>query len=125
MGYYKDLMAYQKAYDLAIDIFKISKSFPKEELFAITNQIRRSSRSVCANLAEAYRRREYKQYLLSKLNDCITENSETQVWLDFCKDLEYISSKQWEELSKKNEEIGRLLYYMSRYPEKFQGTIKP
>jgi four helix bundle protein len=83
MGSYKDLMAYKKGYQLAMEIFFLSKKFPVEERFSLTDQIRRSSRSVCTNLAEACRRRRYKSYLLSKLNDSQTENTENQVWLDF------------------------------------------
>jgi four helix bundle protein len=69
MGHYKDLLAFKKGYELAMEIFTISKSFPPEEKYSLTDQIRRSSRSVCANLVEAYRRRRYKDYFLSKLND--------------------------------------------------------
>jgi four helix bundle protein len=76
MGYYKDLLAYKKAYSLAIEIFIISKRFPPEEKYSLIDQIRRSSRSVCANIAESYRRRRYKDYFISKLNDPETENSE-------------------------------------------------
>jgi len=81
MGHYKELLAYKKAYELAMKIFYISKRFPSEERYSLTDQIRRSSRSVCTNLAEAYRRRKYKDYFISKLNDSETENTETEVWL--------------------------------------------
>lgn len=80
MGYYKDLLAYKKGYELAMEIFTLSKKFPNEEKYSLTGQIRRSSRSVCANLVEAYRRRRYPDYFICKLNDCETENAETQVW---------------------------------------------
>ena len=79
MGYYKDLIGFRKAYELAMEIFKITKRFPMVERFSLIDQIRRSSRSVCTNLAEAYRRRKYRDYFLSKLNDCGTENAETQI----------------------------------------------
>ena len=78
MGFYKDLLAYQKSYELAMKIFLLSKNFPPEEKYSLTDQIRRSSRSVCTNLAEAYKRRRYKSYFINKLNDAETENAETQ-----------------------------------------------
>ena len=83
MGNFKDLLAYKKSYELAMSIFLTSKKFPSEEKFSLTDQIRRSSRSVCANLVEGYKRRRYKNYFISKLNDAETENAETQVWLEF------------------------------------------
>ena len=92
MGDFKDLIVYQKAYQLAMEIFHISKKFPAEEKYSLTDQIRRSSRSVCSNLAEAYRRRKYKAHFLSKLTDCESENSETEVWLDFSRDCQYIKA---------------------------------
>lgn len=85
MGRYKDLLAFQKAYDLAMKIFQITKKFPPEEKYSLTDQIRRSSRSVCTNIAEAYKRKRYKDYFISKLNDSETENTETEVWLIFRK----------------------------------------
>jgi len=93
MGHYKDLLAFKKGYELAMETFTISKRFPPEEKYSLTDQIRRSSRAVCTNLVEAYRRRRYKDYFISKLNDCETENGETQVWLDFSHDCKYIVSK--------------------------------
>ena len=86
MGNFKDLLAYQKSYNLAMKIFILSKRFPMEENYSMTDQIRRSSRSVCTNMAEGFRRKRYKDYFVSKLNDSEAENSETQVWLDFAKD---------------------------------------
>ena len=88
---FKNLLAYQKGFELAMDIFEISKSFPKEETFALTDQIRRSSRSTCANIAEAYRKRNYPKHFISKLSDSDSENSETQVWLDFSESCKYLS----------------------------------
>ena len=79
MGDYKDLIVFQKAYVLAMDIFEETKNFPTEEKFSLTDQIRRSSRSVCTNFAEAYRKRRYKAYFVSKLSDSETENTETEV----------------------------------------------
>lgn len=80
---FKKLLAYQKAFDLAMSIFEISKSFPKEETYSLISQIRRSSRSVNANMAEAYRKRRYPKHFISKLTDCDGENSETSTWLDY------------------------------------------
>ncbi|HWR32268.1 MAG TPA: four helix bundle protein, partial [Chitinophagaceae bacterium] len=94
MGHYKDLLAFKKGYELAMEIYEISKRFPPEEKYSLTDQIRRSSRSVCTNIVEAYRRRRYKDYFISKLNDAETENAETQVWLDFSKDCKYITEDE-------------------------------
>ena len=119
MGNYKDLLAYQKGYHLAMDIFIISKQFPAEEKYSLTDQIRRSSRSVCANLVEAYRRRRFKNYFISKLNDCETENAETQVWLDFSHDCKYITTEEYNLLTTKNDEVGKLIWYMINNSDKF------
>ncbi|HYQ56532.1 MAG TPA: four helix bundle protein [Draconibacterium sp.] len=80
---FKNLIAYQKAFKLAMDTFEVSKTFPKEEKYSLTDQIRRSSRSTCTNIAEAYRKRCYPKHFLSKLTDSDSENSETATWLDF------------------------------------------
>jgi four helix bundle protein len=119
MGNYKDLLAYSKSYQLAMLIFKISRSFHPEEKYSLTDQVRRSSRSVCTNLAEAYKRRKYKDYFLSKLNDSQTENAETEVWLNFAKDCEYLSTEEFDHLTSLNEEAGKLIWYMINHPEKF------
>lgn len=119
MGDYKDLMIYQKAYKLAMDIFIISKRFPPEERFSLTDQIRRSSRSVCTNFAEAYRRRKYKPHFLSKLNDCEAENTETEVWIDFSKDCLYLSPDEHADFFSRNAEVRKILYYMINNPDKF------
>ena len=80
---FKTLLAYQKGFDLAMEIFHLTKSFPKSEMFLLTSQIVRSSRSVCSNIAEGYRKRKYEKYFRSKLSDSDSENSETQLWLEF------------------------------------------
>ena len=120
MGYYKDLLAFKKGYELAMEIFTLSKNFPSEEKYSLTDQIRRSSRSVCTNLVEAYRRRRYIDYFISKLNDCETENAETQVWLDFAHDCKYITSEKYNLLTTKNDEVGKLVWYMINNPDKFR-----
>src|SRR4030042_392206 len=93
MGNFKDLIVYKKAFELAMEIFEISKSFPQEEKYSLTDQIRRSSRSVCTNIAEGYRKRRYPAHFVSKCSDADMENSETQVWLDFSLRCEYINNK--------------------------------
>ncbi len=119
MSSYKNLLAYKKAFALAIKIFTITKNFPSEERFSLIDQIRRSSRSVCANLAEADNRRRYRDYFISKLNDCIAENAETEVWLDFSLEFNYLSPTEHVELISLNAEVGKLLWYMINNPEKF------
>jgi four helix bundle protein len=105
----KDLIVYKKAYELAMRVFKLSKNFPAEERFALTGQIRRSSRSVCLNLREAWAKRRYQAHFISKLTDCDGENSETDSSLDFAKDCLYISCEQHNELTCLCEEIGKML----------------
>jgi four helix bundle protein len=116
---FRELMAYQKGFQLAMEIFDISKSFPKEEKYSLTDQIRRSSRSVCANIGEGYRKRQYPAHFVSKLSDSDMENTETQVWLDFSLSCEYISVEVHKQLTEKSEEVGKLLSYMIQNPEKF------
>ncbi|MDJ0658485.1 MAG: four helix bundle protein [Crocosphaera sp.] len=87
---HEDLKVYQIAFDAAMDIFQLSKTFPFEERYALTDQIRRSSPSVCANLAEAWRKRRYKAAFVAKLNDCEAEAAETQVWLKFAVKCQYL-----------------------------------
>jgi four helix bundle protein len=119
MGDVKDLIAFKKAYDLALRIFQITGKFPREERYSLTDQIRRSSRSVCVNIAESYQRRAYPDYFKSKLNDALSENAETGIWLDFAKDFGYISIVEYNELMNSNSEIGKLLSYMSTNYQKF------
>jgi len=119
MGSFYDLIVYKKAFNLAMKIFEISKKFPSEEKFSLTGQIRRSSRSVCANLAESYKRRMFKKYFISKLNDVECGSAETQVWLDFTFNCAYISAEKYEELTNENNEIGKLTWFMINNPEKF------
>lgn len=113
------MIAYQKAFGLGMEIFDITKSFPLEEKYSLTDQIRRSSRSVCTNFVEAYKRKRYKDYFVSKLNDAETENAETQVWLDFSLACKYISVEKHLELTAKNDEVARLILYMINNPDKF------
>lgn len=116
---FKDLIAYKKAFKLACDIYDISLKFPNEEKYSLTDQIRRSSRSVCANLAEAYRKRLYLKHFLLKITDCDGENSETSVWLDFALHCNYINENVHKELNDTSIEVGKLLMYMYNNPGKF------
>lgn len=121
---YKELIAYQKGFQLAMDIFELSKKFPTEEKYSLTDQIRRSSRSVCANMAEAYRKRRYVNHFISKLTDCDAESSETNVWLDLALTCNYITIENHENLVIKSNEIGKLINYMINNPSKF-GCTQP
>lgn len=116
---YDELLAYQKSFDLAMKIFELSKSFPKEELYALTDQIRRSSRSVAINIAEAYAKRRYQKHFISKLTDSDAENLETQGWLQFSLACEYIDKPVYTNLLSQNLEVGKLIHYMINNPEKF------
>ncbi|MCF8095927.1 MAG: four helix bundle protein, partial [Desulfobacteraceae bacterium] len=89
----KELKVYQQAYALAMEVFEISKGWPKEEKYSLTDQVRRSSRAVCANLREAWAKRRYTAHFISKLTDADAENSETDTWLDFARDCNYISDE--------------------------------
>jgi four helix bundle protein len=120
---FQDLLAYKKSFALAMKIFEMTKSFPKEEKFSLTDQIRRSSRSVPANIAEAYRKREYPKHFHSKLTDSDAENSETQVWLEFAFKCNYIDEKLFSELINESNEVGKIINYMMQNPEKF-GVVK-
>ncbi|MFD0836820.1 four helix bundle protein [Mariniflexile aquimaris] len=116
---FKKLLAYQKSFELAMLIFEISKSFPKEETYALTDQIRRSSRSVSANIAEAYRKRIYPKHFTSKLTDADGENSETNTWLDFALACNYLDKEKHLELTELGIEVGKLIFYMINNPSKF------
>lgn len=120
MGDYRKLIAYQKAFDLAMEVYKLTKKFPSDEKYSLTDQVRRSSRSVCANFVEAYKRRRYKDYFISKLNDAETENAETQGWLDFSLACGYIDSEKHLELTAKNDEIAKVILYMINNPDKYR-----
>src|SRR5687768_4123605 len=109
---FKNLTVYRKAFELAMAIFNVSKKFPKEERYSLTDQIRRSSRSVAVSVAEAYRKRDYEAYFVSKTSDADMENSETQVWLSFALSCEYIINQEFEDLVTRSEEVGRLLHHM-------------
>ena len=116
---HKDLKVYNLAFEAAIDIFELSKSFPKEEKYSLTDQIRRSSRSVSANIAEAYRKRRYSKAFVSKLSDSEGEAAETQVWLDFSLKFKYITDKDHQTLYQKYDWIIGKILIMINNPDKW------
>lgn len=113
---HQDLEVYQLAFEMAMKIFEVSKQFPKEERYSLTDQIRRSSRSVCANLAEAWRKRLYQAAFISKLTDCTAEASETQTWLAFARECNYISPDIEQTLTQNYNRILGMLVTMLKYP---------
>lgn len=122
MGTYSDLVVYKKAFELAMEIFEMTKAFPKEEKYSLIDQIRRSSRSVCANLGEGYRKRKYPAHFVAKMTDCDMENTETQVWLEFSYRCGYIIEEVYKDKKAKCEEVGKLLQDIIRNPAKY-GSI--
>jgi four helix bundle protein len=116
---HKELEAYQLAFKSSMEIFIITKSFPKDELFALTSQIRRSSRSVSANIAEAFRKRRYEKAFVAKLSDSEAEAAETQVWIDYSFECGYISDEEHANLFNDYDNIIGKIVNMIRYPEKW------
>ncbi len=116
---FKDLIVYQSAFDQAMCIFEVTKRFPREEIYSLTDQIRRSSRAVCANIGEAYRKRRYPAHFISKLTDADAEATETVTWLDFALRCMYMKVDEHNLLTEKYDEIGRMLASMIAAPEKF------
>jgi four helix bundle protein len=115
----KDLIVYQKAYALAMEIFEASKKFPAEEKYSLTDQIRRSSGSVCTNLREAWAKRKYEAHFVSKLTDADGENGETETWLDFAYDCRYLSKGDHAIFTEKCREVGAMLGSMINNPSSF------
>ena len=116
---FRDLNLYKNALNAAMEIYEISKSFPIEERYSLTDQIRRSSRSVCANIGEAWRKRRYQAAFISKLNDSEGEAAETQVWLDIALRAQLISEGQWRKLDEQYEIILGQLVKMINEPKKW------
>ena len=116
---HRELRVYQKAFEAAMKIFELSKSFPKEETYSLTDQIRRSSRSVCANISEAFRRRRYPKSFASKLNESEAESAETQNWLDFALKCGYITTEAHLSLDNEYNDIIGMLVNMQRNPDKW------
>jgi four helix bundle protein len=115
----KDLEVYKLAYEQAMEIFSLSKAFPKEEKYSLTDQVRRSSRSVCGNLREAWAKRRYIAHFVSKLTDCDGENAETDTWMEFAKDCGYITNEVYDKMKQRNKIIGQMLGSMIAKPETF------
>jgi four helix bundle protein len=118
-GSFRDLKVYQLAFEAAREIRLVSLKFPKEETYSSTDQIRRSSRSVCTNIGEGYRKRIYPKHFTSKMTDADGEATETSIWLDFALDCDYFDQSTFNSLQLKYNEIGRMLYSMAQQPEKF------
>ncbi|BCX05444.1 MAG: hypothetical protein KatS3mg053_3382 [Candidatus Roseilinea sp.] len=116
---HRDLDVYQIAFDAAMQIFQLTKHFPKEETYALTDQIRRSARSVCANLAEAWRKRRYQNAFLLKLNDSESEAAETQVWLEFAVSCKYLEAAEARELYAAYDKIIGKLVNMINHPDQW------
>ena len=121
---FKSLKVYMLAYKLAMEIYNLTKSFPKVETYSLSDQIRRSSRSVCTNIAEGYRKRKYPKHFSSKMTDADGECSETMVWLYFARDCKYIPLEKHNELYGQYLEVGRMLGGMALNPEKFTLQTK-
>jgi four helix bundle protein len=121
LGYkgFRDLIVYQKSYKLAMEIFEITRKFPKEEKYSLVDQILRSSRSVPANIAEAWVKRKYPKSFVSKLLDSLAEESETEVWIDMSKDCKYIDDELHNSLLERYSEVARMLNSMINSPDKF------
>lgn len=115
----KDLKVYQKAYSLAMEIFQLSKNWPSEERYSLTDQIRRSSRSVCTNLREAWAKRRYEAHFINKLTDSDGENSETDTWLDFALDCGYLEHSYHRRLTTECRQVGSMLGSMLKKPNNF------
>ena len=120
----KDLDVYKKAYAISMAIFHLSKEWPKDEKYSLTDQIRRSSRSVCSNLREAWAKRRYEAHFISKLSDCDGENSETDTWLDYARDCGYLTAEKHTELIGESVEVGKMLGGMLNNPAPFLLQIK-
>ena len=115
----RELEAYKLAFEAAMEIFEITKGFPKEEKYSLTDQIRRSSRSVCANIAEAWRKRRYKAMFINKLTDAEQEAAETQTWLEFSLKSHYLDGLNFDRLDDKYEHIFAMLVSMERKADSF------
>ena len=120
---FRDLKVYKLAFELQQEIFEITKSFPKEELYSLTDQIRRATRSVGANISESWQKRRYAAHFVSKLSDADGEQAESQHWLDTALSCKYISTEKNESLVQRYKEIGKMLGKMMQEPEKWCGRF--
>jgi four helix bundle protein len=121
---FRELKVYQKAFAFAMRIFDLTKGFPHEEKFELTDQMRRSSRAICRAIGEGYRKRQYPKHFSSKMSDADMENSETQISLDFARSCSYIDDTNYHDLVERSEEIGRMLNHMVLNPEKYMPKHK-
>ena len=119
----KDLRVYKLAYSLAMEIFQLSKRWPKEEKWSLTDQVRRSSRAVCANLREAWSKRRYEAHFVSKLTDVDAENNETDTWLDFARDCSYLSKEEHNRLVEQCRQIGGMIGSMLKSAPSFISSV--
>jgi four helix bundle protein len=119
----KDLKVYQLAYKLAMEIFEITKKFPKEETYSLTDQIRRSSRSVAINIREGFAKKRYENVFIRQLNDAFGSSEETRGWLDFSVDCKYISRKEYEMLDSQYDEANAMLYSLLNRWETYEPEI--
>lgn len=115
----KDTRVYKLAFEQAMEIFELTRKFPKEETYSLTDQVRRSSRSTSINLLEAWRKKRYPAHFVAKITDSDMENSETSGWLDYALACKYIEKNVHERIQQRNEQIGRLLNHMINNPEKY------
>jgi four helix bundle protein len=116
---FKELIVYQKAFQLAMEIFNRSQSFPKEEKYSLTDQIRRSSRSVTTNIAEGWAKKIYPKHFISKMTDALGEEYETEVWLDYALKCNYITEPEHNRLVTNYQEVSKMLHAMINNPQKF------
>lgn len=119
IGSAKELKVYKEAYALSMEIYEFSKHWPKDERYSLTDQIRRSSRSVCGNIREAWAKRRYRAHFISKITDSDGENSETDSWLDFARDCGYLNNDDHQRLTGMCSSVGKMLGSMLKNPEKF------
>ncbi len=117
--HFRDLEVYQKAFKAAMEIYRLTKNFPSDEKYSLVDQVRRSSRSVCSNLAEAWRKRRYPAAFKNKLTDSMQEASETQCWLEFSLACRYMQSEPFEQLDAEYESIQSMLNVMEKSADKF------
>ncbi|MBN1870348.1 MAG: four helix bundle protein [Candidatus Omnitrophica bacterium] len=118
-GNVRELNVYRKAFDSAMEIFEMTKKFPRDEQYSLIDQVRRASRSVCANLSEAWRKRKYKAVFINKITDCTQEAAETQTWLEFALECKYITKEIFEKLDEQYGHIYAMLVTMERKAESF------
>lgn len=116
---HQNLIVYQKSFEVACEVYSASKRFPREEMYSLTDQIRRASRSVAANITEAWRKRRYEKHFVSTLNIAEAEAAETQTWIEFAAHHKYLSQTEADALNQKYDEILRMLVAMIRNPEKW------